>query len=293
MLPDGAVVYNCYNCEYRTRFDGIHLSLNFEKLLRWCGATSDHLTAIKLELLKNQLEGIDQSQTLEILSQPEFKEMSLPKHSFPIEEIAGWDDPPKDYLAVLNYLVDRGDAVSSGYNFYWSSSHKNDMCNRLILPFYHKDKIVGWTARYAGTPPSQSIPRYFNSELQTGYIFNDSAMYRYNRDSVILVEGPFDAIAVDGIASLGSKLSREQIAWIESSGKDVVVLPDRQRKNQGLIDVALEKGWCVSFPEWEDDIKDAADAARRYGRIYTVRSTLASKTRSRLEIGLKRQMFRN
>jgi hypothetical protein len=257
------------------------------------GVGFEALTGIKLELLKNQLEGVGHgTQAVEMVRAPEFKEMPLPNHSHPIEEVASWDDPPEEYIRVLGYLADRGDAISSNYDFYWSSSHKNDMCDRLILPFYHRGKVVGWTARYAGDPPSPSIPRYFNSELQTGYIFNDSAMNRSNRESLVLVEGPFDAIAVDGIAALGSKISREQIAWVESSGKEIVLLPDRQRNNQGLIDVALERGWYVSFPDWEDDIKDAADAAKRYGRIYTVRSTMASKTNSRLEIGLKRQMFR-
>ncbi len=294
MSGDGSVVYNCYNCGYMTGFNGTHLSLKFESLLRWLGVSSDHLTNIKLEILRNQLDGADSNeQAPEIFRLPTFKEMPLPPHSRPIHEIAELEDPPDQYLKVLDYLVNRGDAISSNYAFYWSSSHKNDMCDRLILPFYHRGKIVGWTARYAGSPPSPSTPRYFNSELQAGYIFNDSAMHRSERDLVILVEGPFDAIAVDGMGALGSKLSREQIAYIESSGKEPVLLPDRQRKNQDLIDIAIERGWYVSFPEWEDDIKDAADAAKRYGRIYTVRSTLASKTKSRLEIGVKRQMFRN
>jgi hypothetical protein len=294
LSPDGTIGYNCYNCGFKTKFDGYDISKNFEYLMLWMGIPNDDIRIVKLELLHKKLEGVDQDgQPLEIFQIPELKEMPLPNHSHPIEAVAEWDDPPEEYLRVLDYLAGRGDAISSHYDFYWSSSHKNDMCERLIIPFYHRGKIVGWTARYAGTPPSPSVPRYFNSELQTGYIFNDSAMNRHDRDSVILVEGPFDAIAVDGIGALGSKLSREQIAWIECSGKEIVLLPDRQRKNQGLIDVALERGWYVSFPEWEDDIKDAADAAKRYGRIYTVRSTMASKTRSRLEIGLKRQMFRN
>jgi hypothetical protein len=291
---DGTVIYNCYTCGYKTGFDGTHLGLKFESLLRWLGVSSDHLTSIKLEILKNQLDGIDSNEhSQEIFRLPTFKEIPLPPHSHPIDEISQWEDPPEQYLKVLDYLVNRGDAICSNYSFYWSSSHKNDMCDRLIIPFYHRNKIVGWTARYAGDIPSPSTPRYFNSELQSGYIFNDLAMHRSERYSVILVEGPFDAIAVDGIGALGSKLSREQIAHIECSGKEIVLLPDRQKKNQDLIDIAIERGWYVSFPEWEDDIKDAADAAKRYGRIYTVRSTLASKTNSHLEINLKRQMFRN
>ena len=34
------------------------------------------------------------------------------------------------------------------------------------------------------------------------------------------------------------------------------------------VNVAVRRGWAVSFPEWEDDIKDASDAPMRYGRLF-------------------------
>jgi len=42
------------------------------------------------------------------------------------------------------------------------------------------------------------------------------------------------------------------------------------------VNTAVKRGWAVSFPEWEDDIKDASDAVERYGRLFTVRSILES-----------------
>ena len=42
------------------------------------------------------------------------------------------------------------------------------------------------------------------------------------------------------------------------------------------VNVAIKHGWSVSFPEWEDDVKDASDAVEKYGRLFTVKSVLES-----------------
>ena len=42
------------------------------------------------------------------------------------------------------------------------------------------------------------------------------------------------------------------------------------------VRVAIKHGWSVSFPPWEEDIKDASDAVVRYGRLFTVKSILES-----------------
>lgn len=289
---NGIIGYNCYNCGFRTRFDGIDLSRNFENLLHWLGASSQSIQEAKLELLKNKIEGIvPDGLAEEFLFTKAFPEVDLPKDAVPIESIADLDEIPEEYISVISYLNSRGKVLAENYDYYWTPNSKNDMNKRLIIPFYYDNKVVGWTARYAGTPPS-GTPRYYNSGLQPGYLFNNEVMNKYNRKYVLLVEGPFDAIAVDGVAVLGSELSHEQLAWLLQCDKEIVVVPDRQRKNQGLIDAALDNNWYVSFPEWEDNIKDCADASARYGRIYTIRSILESKTKSALQIKVKRQMFK-
>jgi hypothetical protein len=108
----------------------------------------------------------------------------------------------------------------------------------------------------------------------------------------LVLEGPFDAIAVDGIGVLGRELNSQQIAWLDSSLAEKIVVPDRERRNQELIDVALAQGWSVSFPDWEPGIKDAADAAAKYGRLYTLKSIIDSRTSGPTEIAIKRKMLR-
>lgn len=289
---DGTMGYNCYNCGFKTRFDGHDLGKNFEQLMTWMGVPTEDIKRAKLGLLHNKLEGIEPGKVdNSAIFNKHFNEVDLPQGAVPMEAVAELDEIPQSYIDAVEYLSSRGAAVAENYQYHWSPSNKHDMNHRIIIPFYHKDKVVGWTARYVGTPP-KGTSRYYNSELQPGYLFNNAALDKPNRKYVLLLEGPFDAIAVDGVAALGSELSPDQKLWLLSCDKQVIVVPDRQRNNQGLIDVALEHGWSVSFPEWEDKIKDAAQASARYGRIYTLRSILDNATDSPLQINVKRQMFK-
>jgi DNA primase len=165
------------------------------------------------------------------------------------------------------------------------------MNQRIIIPFFHNKKIVGYTGRFAGKPP-KDVPRYLNSELPGNFLFNSNVMTKNNRKFIILVEGPFDAIAIDGVAALGSTLNKNQIAWLNAVDKEIIVLPDREAKNQDLIDCAIEQKWSVSFPSWEKNIKDAADASKIYGKLYTIFSVIKSRTNSELQIKMKRQLLK-
>lgn len=286
------MVYNCYNCGFKTRFEGNKLSRNFESLMDWMGVPTDEIKKVKLELMHSRLDGgpASTNSSSQVLIH-DFEEVPLPIGAVPIENIVAEQDIADDFMTALEYLGNRGTAVLNGWNYHWSSNTKLDMNKRIIIPFYHRTKVVGWTARYAGIPPS-GTPRYYNSNLQTGYLFNCDVLYKPGRKYVTIHEGPFDAISVDGVATLGSEPSREQIAWLNSTDKEKIVVPDRQRTNQGLIDAALTNGWSVSFPDWEEDIKDAADASRRYGRLFTLSTIMRSHTKNHLEIGIKRRMFR-
>lgn len=288
---NGNIGYHCFNCGFKTRFNGIDISKNFESFMIWLGIQSDSISQLKLSLLRDKIDGAENSEETSGIFIRNFKEVDLPKDAVTIESVLEWDTIPEDYLSVVNYINNRGAAIAANWDYYWSSNTKHDMNNRVIVPFYYDHKIVGWTARYAGVA-QHGTPRYYNSILQPGYLFNNEVLDKHNRKYVLLVEGPFDAIAVDGVAVLGSELSKEQLAWLLQCDKEIVVVPDRQRKNQGLIDAALDNNWYVSFPEWEDNIKDCADASARYGRIYTLRSILESKTKSALQIKVKRQMFK-
>ena len=287
---DGQVGGNCYNCGFKFKFDGHSLSDSFAHWLSWIGVDAKEIQQIKIVLLAKSIAGESGSVNAAKSSVLQWPTVLLPEDAEPIQHLAeqGCTDP--DFLAVCNYLLTRGSHLAQGYPYYWSHSTKNLLNNRVIIPFFHEGSTVGWTARYAGTPPPGS-PRYWNSGVPPGYLFNQNVL-QLNRQFVMVLEGPFDAIAVQGVSPLGSTMSDLQIQNLLNSNQHPIVLPDRQRQNQHLIDVALTFGWSVSFPDWDDNIKDAADACKAYGQIYTITSALAARTNNPIEIGVKRQMFR-
>jgi hypothetical protein len=287
---DGEIGGNCYNCGFKFKFDGLHISDSFESWLGWLGIERGQIQAVKIGLLARKVEGAERGHhSVDLLHNPSWPSVDLPGDAEPIEQLLeqGCDD--QDFLTAVDYLANRGTDLVTGYSYSWSNSTKNQLNKRIVIPFLHKGRIVGWTARYAGSPPG-GVPRYWNSSVPAGYLFNQDVLGK-ERHWVLVCEGPFDAIAVQGVSALGSTMSYLQIQTLINSQQRPVILPDRQRANQHLIDLALNFGWGVSFPDWEGHIKDAADACKAYGQIYTITSALQSITHNPIEIGIKRKMF--
>jgi DNA primase len=180
-------------------------------------------------------------------------------------------------IPAIEYIYSRGLTLHD-YNFYVSEKEIQD---RLIIPFYFEDRVVGYTARKLG----EGKPKYL-SEQTPGYVFNldqQAADSRY----VIVVEGPIDAISIGGVAILGADIMDKQSMLINRLGKQVIVLPDRDTDGSRTVNRAVELGWGVSMPEWDLDIKDANDAVRRYGRLYTIWSIIHSHEVNELKIQLR------
>jgi len=77
-----------------------------------------------------------------------------------------------------------------------------------------------------------------------------------------------------------------QAARINTLGKEIIVVPDRDKAGSKMIRKAIEYGWTVSLPPWEDDIKDVADAVKRYGRLYTLYTILHYKESNSIKLQL-------
>ena len=122
-------------------------------------------------------------------------------------------------------------------------------------------------------------------------MFNLDQLYTKERKYAILVEGPFDAITVSGVSILGSEVNDIQRDLIDRLTRKVIVVPDRDQPGKKLVDQAIEFGWNVAFPEWQEQVEDVADAVLKYGRLFTIQSILKSTESSKLKIDLKRKMY--
>jgi hypothetical protein len=289
--PVGSLAINCYNCGFKSVFKDDTLTSSFETWMIWLGVPQDKIQQLKLELLTKRLHGVENNQSKPLFFQysNKFPEIQLPDKSIEISNNS--PEKSKSYANCVKYLEDRGNVIRHGWKYFWSNNIQNQLNNRIIIPFMYYGKIVGWTGRYAGKP-NKTTSKYFNGCKPQNYLFNADVMAIPTRKFIIISEGPLDAIATDGVGALGKQLSAVQISWINSFDKEVIILPDREKDNQDLIDTAISQGWSVSFPEWEQSIKDAADASKLYGKLCTIHTVLKYRTDNKLQIGIKRKMFK-
>jgi hypothetical protein len=220
----------------------------------------------------------------------DFKPVELPKGAKPFSHWLKPENFDERFVPVAEYMMSRGQDLFDSYEFYWTpekTSDYFDMDRRVIIPFRWEDKLVGFTGRdVTGTLKT----RYYGS-VQPNYIFNTESIH-YDNEFIFVCEGSFDALSIGGVAMLGDKITPEQAEWLNNTGKKIVIVPDREKMGGKLVDVALREGWYVSFPEWGEDlkIKDAAQAVKELGKIYTLLSIRHAITNSKLAISTKRKL---
>lgn len=269
---DGSAVYHCFNCGYKTGWrPGLHFGLKMRKLMSWLGMDEGHIQRICLDALRN----LDQEVVFQerIKEEIHFESRELPENSTKLTI---------DYPAHVAYLNQRGFSLD---DFNWMTSTEEGYARRIIIPYTWQGSIVGYTARSIDIKTNKG--KYIQ-HVGSDYVFN---MDSQRRDSkfVLVFEGPFDAIPLDGTAMLTNEVSERKAEIIDTLGREVIVVPDKDKSGGLLVDAALTYGWSVAFPDWQEDIKDAADACLRYGRLYTLRSILATKQQNQLKIELHKK----
>jgi hypothetical protein len=288
--------YKCYNCGMRARYSvGGDLSKNFRSLLEAFGLSDSEVMRITYHAFTLARMAAPFAEELPVeqhFSVPNFAPVALPENSQSFQYWAenACDDP--DFIDTVAYLYDRGEDVSRATTYYWTPIAA--WRRRVIIPFYFQDRIVGYTGRAID---DANRPKYLK-QIEPNYLFNNHVLHK-NRKYVILMEGPMDALAIDGVATLGAELNETQIHWIKSSNKIPVLVPDRDSTGARMIDTAMQHGWMVSFPRhsegagrdnwWQPGVKDVAEATRLYGRLYVLQSIMACATANKLQITLSRK----
>ena len=272
--PEG-FTYHCFNCGFKAGWmPGKLLSGNTKLLFKWCGMGDTDISKLGLVTLKFK---DDQPQVKKALVF-ELLEKQLPDECHSIEEWINDGCREEDFLNVVDYLINKRKMGWTWYNWHWSAAP--GFRDRVIIPFYDKGKIVGYTGRKI----KDGKPKYL-TDAQSGYVFNMDKQ-TYDRECVIVTEGQFDAIAVDGVAIMTNEPNETQCARINALGKPVIVVPDKDKPGAKLVKAALDNGWGVSLPPWEDHIKDAAKATEVYGRLYTLNTILHYRETNKIKIQL-------
>jgi hypothetical protein len=273
-----AWTYHCFNCGFKAGWSpGKLLSSNTKLLFKWLGLSETDIGKLNLVAMKHQ----------ENMPKPD-KVLNFTLHDIKLPDdsklLVDWIAEGKDVTEPLAYLLGRGMDID-WYDWMWSPSPGYK--DRLLIPFYQDGKVVGYTGRKL----TEGKPKYL-TESQSGYVFNLDRQAR-DRKFVIVLEGQFDAIAIDGVAIMTNEPNDTQVARLQALGKEIICVPDKDRPGSKMLKHAIKNEWSVSLPPWGDDVKDVADAVKKYGRLYTLATILHYRVSGEIKINLIKKKLEN
>lgn len=267
--------YHCFNCGFTAHFTlGKSIQKNTRDLLSWCGVED-------IQIQKWNLESLQHKDLIEYTRiKREKTKIKFDEHKLPDGEIINAKNP--SHKKYVDYLLKRALNPNS-YPFLITPTAEGRLSNRIIIPYTYKNKIVGHTSRFLDA----RLPKYIN-EQQPGYVFG----YDFQDPSwevCIVVEGIFDALSINGCAVMHNTISEDQSNLLARLNRRIVFVPDMDKSGLEACDRALELGYSISIPNWDDGIKDVNDAVVKYGRFPTILSILQSATHSKIKMELKRR----
>ena len=268
---DGSFSFHCFNCGYTASFVlGRTLTFKARRLLEWMNVPREEIERINLESLKQRsIEGLlsERKAVSDQLQGIEFEDRDLPADTQPLTELA------VEYLHNRSILLD--------YPFLYKTMPRPG----VVIPFTYDNQVVGHTTRFL----DDRTPRYIQ-DIQPGYVFGTD-LQRDTWQSVLVMEGVFDALSVNGLAVLHAEINDAQVRLIRSLGREVIVIPDQDEAGMRLVDRAVELGWAVSMPEWPAGVKDVNDAVIRMGRLGTLLIIMQSRETSKIKIELRKKQL--
>lgn len=277
------IAMNCFNCNFKAVWKiGEHLSRKFKSFLLEIGVSEKEIQKIAFGILqynKGLTKHFIQDLKYNNLS---FFNVSLPENCLSFPELINNNCLDSNFLDCLQYAVNRDLPLD---RLYWTPHLKFN--RRVIVPFTHNSRIVGYTGRIIDKITNKKIPKYLGTE-QDGYLFNLD-MQDLSQKYIIVCEGVFDALPIYAVSTLG-QISKSQQARLQNTNKTIVLVPDRDKAGSEFIKVAIDRKWAISWPPWGSGIKDVNDAVCLYGKIATVQSIMENITTDVFEIKLKRDM---
>lgn len=278
LTASGGFQWHCFNCGFKAGWQpGKLLSKNTKDLLTWMGLPDTELNKLNLEALreKDAIPAPTKTFSFELL------DVALPEECKPILEWAAEGCTESDLADVIEYILSRGLTLED-YTWHWSAAA--GYRDRVIIPFYAgKGQIVGYTGRKI----KDGKPKYL-THAQNGYVFNLDAQTN-DRKYCIVVEGQFDAIAISGVAIMHNDPNDIQVARINALAREVIVVPDRDRAGAKMLNAAIANGWSMSLPPWGDDVKDVADAVKKYGKVYTLATILHYRESNKIKLEIQKK----
>lgn len=267
-FAEGATSYNCFNCKHKATYNpeyNTRMPSKMLRVMRAFGIPDEEWQQIVFEALANEGTKPKRVEPDRSLITPE---IALPAHFYQI----GSRKDDKWSIAASEYLRDLRGIDPNEYPFYLSD-HK-DWKGRITIPVYRDGKLIF----YQGRDITDKRPNKYKSShhSNSSVLFGFKELYDNTDLPLYVVEGFFDAYVIEGVATLGNKLTPEQIKHLHRSPRSKVIIPDRRGDGHVMAEQALEEGWSISCPDI-GDCKDVNQAWMRYGNLYVMK-TIADMT---------------
>jgi len=297
LYVDGGVTINCFNCGFGTGWRP--QSLLGDKMvffLTTLGVPESDVKRLKFEAFREATnQKISDEVKLKGNVTSKWTEIEFLKECYSMRFWLEQECEDRDFLQVLDYANKRGFLDID--KMYWTPCKENrerKFNRRIIMPYYYRDKIVGFTGRLATDNAKKGVPKYIQ-EMPISYIYGVDAQHDYNKKYIIITEGIIDAIITDGIGTLHNNINPDQVSIINSLPGQKILCPDRDKDGDDLIEIALENKWSVAFPQWGRNekgkpVKDAGEAAEKYGQLLTIKSIIDTRESNSYNIRIKRKM---
>lgn len=283
----GSIRYHCFRCGYVCGWHpGQSLSIKLRNLFMWMGASKDDVQQANLECLKIR-QNYKEEKVKEEKVLLHAREVNLPENAKNFVYWASQSPTPQKFIEVAEYVNSRTPKLLEWFDdWHWSP----DMPEHAIIPVRYNDHVYGWTARLARPQKNKSEPKYYlNNESK--FLFNAELLEDSDTKYVILVEGPLDAIALNGIAVMGNQITEKQLMWLNASDKKIILFPDKTGSRK-LIDDAVKHGWSISFPDLDGlNIKDGLDLVNHFGRLMAVKMIIDNSIDNPLKIDMLRKKW--
>lgn len=267
-FEDGQVIYNCWNCSTASRYEEFSgkMSRKFRTILNTYGLEDSEInTAVHSVLFKKDQESA--TITLEKLTKvnTQTPTIKLPEKSFPLGHHEFLDYQEK----LVSYLIDRKVDFNK-YPFFFSLEPR--FKNRIIIPYYRNGNLIYWQAR--SIDPNEK-KRYDNAPaMRDAIMFNMDQLFKFSTAPLFISEGVFDAMMVDGVCLLGSRLNEAKAELLSSSSRRLVFVIDKDSNGKHLAEDVLARGWDITFVRPE--VEDINQSVQRFGLSYTIYELIKS-----------------
>lgn len=275
------IVYNCFNCRFTWGWSpSFHMSRKMSMFLQDMGLTTSQL----MDVRKLIDEYLDSETVKKEKSKPRIIR-DIPEEYKSIKQSLYEGIKSPTLAKVYSYISSRNERLLSWEDLMWAEGRNN-----FLIPCREFDKIVGYSLRSLNDNSDSKYIHY----IPNGYLYNFDNLLK-NRKYQIIVEGQTDALSINGIALLSNVFTPEKLKRLMDykGDSEIIILPDRDVAGMKIVEQVVNEKlpFSVSFPNWDREIKDAEDAVKKYGRLYTIYTIINSKESDPMKIKMKEKAW--